>query len=61
MAAGSGKLRAGLERYTNTVKADMGMKHLAWLLGAVGEYASATVHGYGATYGAGAAVVEFHL
>lgn len=61
MVAGSAKLRPSMERYAAAVKADMGMKHLAWVLGAIGDYGSATVHGYGATYGAGAAVVEFHL
>lgn len=60
MEGGSAKLRPAIERYTGAVKADMGMKHLAWVLGAIGDYSSATVHGYGATYGAGAAIVEFH-
>ena len=32
-----------------------------WQLGGTGGFSGATVHGYGATYGAGAAVVEFHL
>lgn len=61
MAGGSAQLRSAIDHYTSAVKADMGMKHLAWVLGAIGDYSSATVHGYGATYGAGAAVVEFHL
>jgi 2-aminophenol/2-amino-5-chlorophenol 1,6-dioxygenase alpha subunit len=60
MTAGSGTLRSDIDHYTATVKADMGMKHLAWVLGAIGNYGRATVHGYGATYGAGGAVVEFH-
>ena len=61
MEGGSTTLRPGIEAYGKSVKADMGMKHLAWVLGGIGDYRGATVHGYGATYGAGAAVVEFHL
>jgi 2-aminophenol/2-amino-5-chlorophenol 1,6-dioxygenase subunit alpha len=53
-------LRARIDDYAKLTKPDMGMKHLAWMLGATGGYKSATVHGYGATYGAGAAVVQFH-
>jgi len=60
MTGGIAALRPAVEHYNATVKADMGLKHLAWVLGAIGDYSSATVHGYGATYGAGAAVVEFH-
>lgn len=61
LAAGSATLRTSITDYVKSVKADMGMKHLAWVLGALGMYSKATVHGYGATYGAGAAVVEFHI
>ena len=44
-------------------RTDMGLKHFAWLVGAVGERWShgATVHAYGPIYGSGAAVVEFGL
>ena len=53
--------RAAVGDYAGKVKADFGMKHLAWVLGATGGFSGAVVHGYGATYGAGAAVVEFRL
>ena len=39
----------------------MGGKHFAWLLGATGGFRGASVLGYGATYGAGAAVVQFQV
>jgi 2-aminophenol/2-amino-5-chlorophenol 1,6-dioxygenase alpha subunit len=61
MTQGSDALRAGLPAYNAATKGDMGLKHLGWLLGATGGFEGATVHAYGATYGAGAAVVEFHL
>jgi 2-aminophenol/2-amino-5-chlorophenol 1,6-dioxygenase alpha subunit len=41
---------------------DFGLKHLAFLLGAVGgSFRGASVHGYGPIYGTGAAAVELHL
>lgn len=58
---GSDAARAAVADYAGKAKADFGMKHLAWVLGAAGGFAGAKVHGYGATYGAGAAVVEFKL
>ncbi|TWT08627.1 tRNA U-34 5-methylaminomethyl-2-thiouridine biosynthesis protein [Reyranella sp. CPCC 100927] len=58
---GAGALRDAVGHYNGSAKGDMGMKHLAWLLGGVGDFKRAVVHGYGATYGAGAAVVEFQL
>jgi 2-aminophenol/2-amino-5-chlorophenol 1,6-dioxygenase alpha subunit len=61
MQQGDAAVRATLPDYLKTAKGDMGMKHLAWLLGGVGSFKGATVHGYGATYGAGAAVVELTL
>jgi 2-aminophenol/2-amino-5-chlorophenol 1,6-dioxygenase alpha subunit len=57
----AGGTRAKIEHYIKSTKADMGLKHLAWLLGATGGFKSAAVRAYGATYGAGAAVVEFTL
>ena len=40
----------------------MGFKHFAFLLGALGgQFAGATVHGYGPLHGAGGAVIEFQL
>jgi 2-aminophenol/2-amino-5-chlorophenol 1,6-dioxygenase alpha subunit len=50
-----------LADYAAIAKPDMGLKHLAWILGGTGGFASAKLHGYGPTYGAGAAVVEFVL
>jgi 2-aminophenol/2-amino-5-chlorophenol 1,6-dioxygenase alpha subunit len=61
LGRGSDAARAAVADYAGAVKADFGMKHLAWVLGATGGFSGATVHGYGATYGAGAAVVEFRL
>jgi 2-aminophenol/2-amino-5-chlorophenol 1,6-dioxygenase alpha subunit len=55
-------LLAACPQYAAEAKVDMGFKHLAFLLGAVGgNFSSATVHGYGPLYGTGGAVVEFHL
>ena len=48
--------------YAAAARADMGFKHMAFILGALGDnFSSATVHGYGPLYGAGGAVIEFHL
>jgi 2-aminophenol/2-amino-5-chlorophenol 1,6-dioxygenase alpha subunit len=47
--------------YAATAKVDMGFKHMAFILGALGnQYSSATVHNYGPLYGSGGAVVEFN-
>ena len=55
-------IRAFLPEYNETASPDMGMKHLAWILGALdGRFFGARTHGYGPTYGAGAAAVEFRL
>lgn len=62
LGKGSGNsLAEEIAEYAKTVKADMGGKHFAWLLGATGGFRGASVLGYGATYGAGAAVVQFHV
>ena len=61
LKGGADKARAALDDYVSTAKPDMGVKHLAWILGATGGFASATVHGYGPLYGAGGAVVEFNV
>lgn len=61
LEGGSEAARAALDGYIGAARPDMGMKHLAWVLGATGGFTGARVHGYGATYGAGAAVVEFVL
>ena len=54
-------IKALIADYAREARADMGFKHFAWVLGAIGgRFHSATVHAYGPTYGSGAAVVEFH-
>ncbi len=56
------ELKAQLGRYTEAAKVDMGFKHLAFVLGAIGDnYHGAKVHAYGPLYGSGGAVVAFHL
>ena len=46
--------------YAAAAKVDMGFKHMAFLLGAIGgSFSSAKVHGYGPLYGTAGAVVEF--
>jgi 2-aminophenol/2-amino-5-chlorophenol 1,6-dioxygenase alpha subunit len=55
-------LRKAIPDYVKAAKVDMGFKHMAWILGGLGgKFYGARVHGYGPTYGAGAAVVEFTL
>ena len=55
-------MKALIADYAREARADMGFKHFAWVLGAVGgRFHSATVHAYGPIYGSGAAVVEFHV
>jgi 2-aminophenol/2-amino-5-chlorophenol 1,6-dioxygenase alpha subunit len=52
-------LRRELSDYAKEAKVDMGLKHLHFLLGALGgRYTGADVLHYGALYGSGAAVVE---
>ena len=54
------EMRTFCADYAAKARADMGMKHLAWVLGALGNrYCGATTLGYGPTSGSGAAVVEF--
>lgn len=55
-------VRAFLPEYAGAAKADMGMKHLHWLLGGMGDrYNGAQVLGYGPGYGTGQAIVQFRL
>ncbi len=63
MAQGDVKgLAAAIPDFATDGKAEMGFKHYAWVLGAVGgKFTGATVHAYGPLYGAGGAVVEFQL
>lgn len=56
----------GLEKaapaYAKEAKPDMGFKHCAWVLGALGgKFKGAKVHAYGPLYGSGGAVLEFKL
>ena len=58
----AGDLRDFLPEYASGAKADMGMKHLHWLLGGMGDrWAGAQVLGYGPGYGTGQAIVQFQL
>ncbi|MEX2488926.1 MAG: tRNA U-34 5-methylaminomethyl-2-thiouridine biosynthesis protein [Pseudomonadales bacterium] len=55
-------LRQACPTYAAEARADMGFKHMAFLLGAMGgQLKGATVHGYGPLYGSGGAVVEFQV
>lgn len=48
--------------YAKEARAEMGFKHFGWVFGALGRrFSGARIHAYGATYGAGAAVVEFKI
>jgi 2-aminophenol/2-amino-5-chlorophenol 1,6-dioxygenase alpha subunit len=48
--------------YATEARVDMGFKHFAFLLGALGgQFSGATVHGYGPLHGSGGAVVELRL
>lgn len=53
-------LRRALPEFARDARAEMGGKHIHWILGALqGRFPGARVHGYGPLYGSGAAVVEF--
>lgn len=57
-----GALRDACPRFAKEARADMGFKHMAWILGALGgRLHGARIHAYGATYGSGAAAVEFRV
>ena len=54
-------MKALIKDYAREARAEMGFKHFAWVLGAMGgRFHGATVYAYGPVYGSGAAVVEFH-
>jgi ABC-type branched-subunit amino acid transport system permease subunit/aromatic ring-opening dioxygenase catalytic subunit (LigB family) len=56
------ELLAEIPLYVRDARVDMGFKHFAWLLGALGgELKGASVLGYGPAYGSGAAVIEFRV
>lgn len=51
-----------LPDFAREARADMGMKHLHWILGGLGgRFHGARTHAYGPAWGSGAAVVEFNL
>ncbi|MAU40018.1 MAG: tRNA U-34 5-methylaminomethyl-2-thiouridine biosynthesis protein [Kordiimonas sp.] len=53
-------LLSGIEGYVPAARADMGMKHLYFVLGAMADdYQKAEVLHYGPLYGAGGAVISF--
>lgn len=57
-----GQLRSVIPQFAAEARADMGFKHFHWILGTLaGRFVGARIHGYGPTYGSGAAVVEFTL
>jgi ABC-type branched-subunit amino acid transport system permease subunit/aromatic ring-opening dioxygenase catalytic subunit (LigB family) len=54
------ELQADITTYAKEAHVEMGFKHLAWILGALGgRFSKATVHAYGPLWGTGGAVVEF--
>ncbi len=56
------EFRAQCPDYARAARVDMGFKHCAFVMGAIGwRFSGASVHGYGPLYGAGGAVVEFAL
>ncbi len=56
------EVRELLPSYGTNARPDMGMKHLEWLLGGIGNrFGGAYVHAYCSIYGAGAAVVELAM
>ena len=58
----SARFKKLLPGYAKEAKPDMGFKHFAWILGALGgRFYGARVHAYGPSYGSGAAVVEFKV
>lgn len=60
--ADGARLRAFCRDYAGRARADMGLKHLAFVLGALGDgFRGAETLGYGPAYGAGAAVVQFRI
>ena len=62
IAGDASQLRSLLPDYAANARADMGMKHLEWLLGGAGQqWRGAFVHAYGPVWGSGAAVVELAL
>jgi 2-aminophenol/2-amino-5-chlorophenol 1,6-dioxygenase alpha subunit len=49
-----------MNSFNKSVRSDMGLKHLSWVLGGLGKkYAGGEVHLYAPDYGSGAAVIEF--
>lgn len=63
LAAGdAAAVEAMVPEYAGAARVDMGFKHLAWVMGGIGDrYCGANIHAYGPVWGSGAAVVEFKL
>ena len=58
----AGQLRELMPEYAGQAKAEMGFKHMSWLLGALGgQFRGAKVLEYAPLYGSGGAVVEFKV
>jgi 2-aminophenol/2-amino-5-chlorophenol 1,6-dioxygenase alpha subunit len=58
----SSALEAYLPDYLSNTKADMGLKHLSWVMGALGnQYKGAETLAYGPCYGSGAAIIDFKI
>lgn len=56
------QVRELIPEFAGQAKAEMGFKHMSWLLGAMGErFRGANVLEYAPLYGSGGAVVEFKL
>lgn len=56
------KLVSECPRYVKEARVDMGFKHFAFILGALGDaFQGARLHAYEPLYGAGGAVVEFQI
>ena len=55
------RLLKDIPQYEQKAMVDMGFKHFAFLLGALGSFSSAKIHAYGPLYGTGAAVIEYSL
>ena len=59
---GGNEVATFAKEYAKGAKVDMGFKHFAWIFGALGRrFSGANIHAYGATYGSGAAVIEFKI
>jgi 2-aminophenol/2-amino-5-chlorophenol 1,6-dioxygenase alpha subunit len=59
---GIDELRREVPKFAAEARADMGFKHFAFVLGALGgRFYGARTHAYGPLYGSGGAVIEFRI